>query len=193
VRPVVVFWFLSLCPGMILVRYLRLKEPVIEWTFALALSIIINATMTAIQVYAGKWSPTDMLSILIAFSLIGATVQLTKMETAIDNKVYPIIKALKELIKWGLVIKGNQTRGLPQLESSLYHWDCNILMMGFYSGKNLPKTPFYRELMSKLMPEVARTRKKGMLKLPLARIDGIANRGTLDTMSFIPKLNNTEA
>ncbi len=31
VRPAIVFWFLIVCPGMVLVRFLRLKEPAIEW------------------------------------------------------------------------------------------------------------------------------------------------------------------
>src|SRR6266516_4986351 len=38
VRPIVVLWFLFVCPGMVVIRFLRLKEPVVEWTIALALS-----------------------------------------------------------------------------------------------------------------------------------------------------------
>ena len=42
-RPLIVFWFLFICPGMVLVRFLRLKEPVAEWTLAIALSFAIDA------------------------------------------------------------------------------------------------------------------------------------------------------
>lgn len=82
VRPVVVFWFLLVCPGMMVVHLLQLKEPVAEWTLALALSFAIDAIVATIQLYAGKWSPTGTLSILIGFSLIGATVQLTQKVSA---------------------------------------------------------------------------------------------------------------
>src|SRR2546426_2888543 len=43
IRPIIVFWFLCICPGMVLVRFLRLSEPVVEWTLAVALSFAIDA------------------------------------------------------------------------------------------------------------------------------------------------------
>jgi zinc ribbon protein len=75
-RPIVVFWFLFVCPGMVLVRFLRLNEPIVEWTLALALSFAIDAIVAGILLYAGRWSPTGILSILIGLSLCGAIVQL---------------------------------------------------------------------------------------------------------------------
>ncbi len=74
--PIVVFWFLFVCPGMVLVRFLRLNEPIVEWTLALALSFAIDAIVAGILLYAGRWSPTGILSILIGLSLCGAIVQL---------------------------------------------------------------------------------------------------------------------
>ncbi|MFL5654295.1 MAG: hypothetical protein ACJ8CB_08975, partial [Ktedonobacteraceae bacterium] len=53
VRPVVVFWFLFVCPGMVVIRFLRLKELVVEWTLALALSFSIDAIIAGLQLYAG--------------------------------------------------------------------------------------------------------------------------------------------
>jgi hypothetical protein len=79
VRPIIAFWFLFVCPGMVLVRFLRLKEPVVEWTLALALSFAIDAIVAGVQLYAGRWSPAGTLSILIGLSLCGAIVQLTPM------------------------------------------------------------------------------------------------------------------
>jgi uncharacterized membrane protein len=76
IRPFIAFWFLIICPGMVLVRFLRLKEPVMEWSLALALSFAIDALVAGTQMYAGKWSPTATLSILIALCLCGAIVQL---------------------------------------------------------------------------------------------------------------------
>src|SRR5438445_415530 len=75
IRPIIVFWFLVVCPGMVLVRFLRLKEPVVEWTLALALSFAIDAIVAGVQLYAGRWSPTGTLSILIGLCLGGAFVQ----------------------------------------------------------------------------------------------------------------------
>ncbi len=76
VRPAIVFWFLLFCPGMVLVRFFRLKNPVMEWTLALALSVTIDGLVASIQLYAGLWSPAGTLSILIGLSLCGAIVQL---------------------------------------------------------------------------------------------------------------------
>jgi hypothetical protein len=74
-RPIIVFWFLFVCPGMVVVRFLRLKEPIAEWTLALALSFSIDATVAGIQLYVGRWSPTGTLIILIGLSLGGAFLQ----------------------------------------------------------------------------------------------------------------------
>jgi hypothetical protein len=77
IRPYIVFWFLVVCPGMVLVRFLRLKEPVVEWTLALALSFAIDALVVGIQLYAGRWSPTTTLGILIGICLGGAIMQIS--------------------------------------------------------------------------------------------------------------------
>lgn len=76
IRPIIVFWFLAVCPGMVFVRFLRLKEPVVEWTLALALSFSIDALVAGTLLYARMWSPTAIFGILIAFTLGGAIVQL---------------------------------------------------------------------------------------------------------------------
>jgi uncharacterized membrane protein len=76
VRPAIVFWFICFCPGMVLVRFLRLKEPLIEWTLAFALSLAVDALVASIQLYTGTWSPTVTLSILIGLSLGGTIIQL---------------------------------------------------------------------------------------------------------------------
>ena len=81
VRPIIVIWFLFICPGMVLVRFLRLKEPVVEWTLALALSFSIDAIMAGIQLYAGRWSPTETLVILISLCIGGAIMQIAMGRT----------------------------------------------------------------------------------------------------------------
>lgn len=75
-RPIIVMWFLFICPGTAPVRLLSLNEPVVEWTLIITLSLVIDAIVAGIQLYAGRWSPTLTLEILIAVSLAGAIVQL---------------------------------------------------------------------------------------------------------------------
>ncbi len=90
VRPALVFWFLFVCPGMMVVRFLHLKELVVEWTLALALSFAIDALVAGIQLYAGKWSPTGTLSILIGLSLGGAIVQLVASTISVPNLLHTV-------------------------------------------------------------------------------------------------------
>ena len=75
-RPIVVMWFLFICPGMMLVRFLSLNQLVVEWVLALVLSLAINAIVSGIVLYAGKWSPATILSIIIGLCLAGAITQL---------------------------------------------------------------------------------------------------------------------
>jgi hypothetical protein len=79
-QPIIVMWFLFVCPGMVLVRFLRLSEPVSEWTLAIALSLAIDAIVAGIQMYAGLWSPPATLAILIGFCLVGAIAQIAQLE-----------------------------------------------------------------------------------------------------------------
>lgn len=76
VRPFIVLWFLFVCPGMALVRFFRLEELVVEWILALALSFAVDAIVAGILLYAGRWSPTATLEILMGISLGGAIIQI---------------------------------------------------------------------------------------------------------------------
>jgi hypothetical protein len=87
VRPVIVMWFLFVCPGMAVTRLLNLKEVIAEWALALALSFSIDAIIASILLYAGMWSPSGILVLLMAFccccvigqALIGAMRILDKL------------------------------------------------------------------------------------------------------------------
>lgn len=79
-RPIIVMWFLFVCPGMVLIRFFRLDEPVAEWTLAIALSLAIDAIVAGIQMYAGRWFPAGTLGILIGLCLIGAIIQMGKLK-----------------------------------------------------------------------------------------------------------------
>ncbi len=76
-RPLVMAWFLFVCPGMMLIRFLRLESAVVEWTLGIAVSLTLAALLASIQLYASLWSPTATLDILIGLCVVGALVQLT--------------------------------------------------------------------------------------------------------------------
>jgi hypothetical protein len=76
-RPLLAFWFLLVCPGMAFVRLLRIKEGFAVWTLAIALSLALDAIVAGAMLYAGFWSPTTGLLILVGITLVGVGIQFT--------------------------------------------------------------------------------------------------------------------
>lgn len=74
--PLILLCFLSICPGMALVRFLYLQEPIAEWTLTVAVSLTLDALVASIQLYSGHWSPVMTLNILIWICIAGAFGQL---------------------------------------------------------------------------------------------------------------------
>ncbi len=72
---VVMAWFLLVCPGMTVVRFLNLREPATEWALAIALSVAIDGLMATIALFAGLWFPPGILGVLIAICIIGSIAQ----------------------------------------------------------------------------------------------------------------------
>lgn len=75
VRVVFVLWFLLACPGMMLVRFFHLGEPVFEWVVAIALSLAVDSFVAGILLYSGRWSPASTFAILLAFTIGGVLFQ----------------------------------------------------------------------------------------------------------------------
>ena len=71
VRSVIVLWFLLVCPGMVLMRFVHLREPIFEWTLAVALSLAVDALVAGILLYAGRWSPPGAFAILLGLTVGG--------------------------------------------------------------------------------------------------------------------------
>jgi len=78
-RPIILAWFLFVCPGMMLIRFFQLKEPTIEWTLAIAMSLVIDVAITSIQMYSDNWSPPITLAIIITICIIGVFVQIIQI------------------------------------------------------------------------------------------------------------------
>ena len=88
-RPIVVMWFLLFCPGMMLVRFLRLNQAEVEWMLALALSLSIDAIVSGVVLYTGLWSPAAILTIIMCFTLVGAITQLAMLNLKSSRWGYP--------------------------------------------------------------------------------------------------------
>jgi hypothetical protein len=69
---VVVAWFLCACPGMMLARFLRLREPLMQWTLAITLSFAADTLVGCLAILLGRWSPTGIISLLVIATAVGA-------------------------------------------------------------------------------------------------------------------------
>jgi hypothetical protein len=78
-RAVIVLWFLAVCPGMAIVRLLRLGEGWVEWTVAVALSLALDALVAAGMLFAGRWAPEAGLIILTGLTLLGVVLGLAQL------------------------------------------------------------------------------------------------------------------
>jgi len=74
-RPFVALWFLLLCPGMALVRLLRVGAIAVELSLAIALSLALDTLVAGVMIYTGTWAPERGLIVLIAISVLGAALQ----------------------------------------------------------------------------------------------------------------------
>lgn len=75
-RAWIALWFLLICPGMAFVRLLNLNDRLTELTFAIALSLAMDATTAMIMLYAQVWSPAAILIALAGQSVVGAMLQI---------------------------------------------------------------------------------------------------------------------
>jgi hypothetical protein len=71
----VVLWFVLVCPGMALVRLLRLADPVAELGIGIALSAALATLVSGALLYAGAASPRATLAILATATVGGAVAQ----------------------------------------------------------------------------------------------------------------------
>jgi hypothetical protein len=74
-QPLAAGWFLLICPGMALIRPLRLA-PLEEATLALAASITLVTLTALLLLMSGAWSPRSGLTILLAVAVGGAGAEL---------------------------------------------------------------------------------------------------------------------
>jgi uncharacterized membrane protein len=76
VRSVLVAAFVLVCPGLALVRLLRLEEPLFELTLGIALSLALAGLVSVALLYAHAWSPGKGLAILAVIAFGGSAFEL---------------------------------------------------------------------------------------------------------------------
>ena len=76
VRPLVAVVFLAICPGLSLVRLLRLRSPALEWLLGISLSLALDMLVAEALLYTGLWSATAALLTLMTLTIVGASVDL---------------------------------------------------------------------------------------------------------------------
>jgi uncharacterized membrane protein len=75
-RGALALWFLLICPGLALVRLLRIGGILIEWMLTITVSIALDTGVATVMVYAGQWSPNRGLAVLAVITVAGAVLQL---------------------------------------------------------------------------------------------------------------------
>lgn len=76
VRAPVVLTFLLICPGLAIVRFLRISDVATEWSIAVALSFSLDGLVALIQAYTTTWNPTTALLVLTGITLAAIAIDL---------------------------------------------------------------------------------------------------------------------
>ena len=75
-QPLLVGWFLLVCPGMAFVPMLRVGSPLLELALGVAVSLGLGVVVGQVMVFTDTWSPLGGLLVLSVVTLVGAAVQL---------------------------------------------------------------------------------------------------------------------
>lgn len=71
VRGPITVWFIAFCPGMAVVRLLRLDDPIAEVMLAFALSLALAGLVPSVFLYLDAWSAGWSLAVLVAITAVG--------------------------------------------------------------------------------------------------------------------------
>lgn len=84
-RALVAVVYLLVVPGWAVVSLLRIDEPAVEWTLALAVSITLGTVVAQGLVWAGWWSLGAALGVLAAVTTPALLVQLARPLPAVAS------------------------------------------------------------------------------------------------------------
>jgi len=74
-RPLLALWFLLVCPGMAVIHIFDVKNTLLEWVLALALSISLSGIISTLQIYTRAWSPNFTMWVLLGITLVSVVIQ----------------------------------------------------------------------------------------------------------------------
>jgi len=77
-RPIAVLWFMLVCPGMALVRLLRLSDATTELAIAVALSLALDTLVAGVLIYAGSANFDVSFAVLLAITMLAVTVDVAR-------------------------------------------------------------------------------------------------------------------
>jgi hypothetical protein len=103
VRPLLIFLFIFICPGMAVVRFLHLKEVIDKFALATALSFSIDGLVAGIYLYTNHWSPADILITLAIISIVAVIVELTNAHVFVYQHVV-LVQRFGALLSHPLII-----------------------------------------------------------------------------------------
>lgn len=76
VQPVLVLWFVLVCPGLALVGLVRPRSPLFALTLSIAVSCALAVVVAQALLFAGTWSPVAGLVVLAALTTTAVGVDL---------------------------------------------------------------------------------------------------------------------
>jgi hypothetical protein len=79
-RAAVVLAFVVVCPGMALVRLLRLGDALTELFLAVVVSLALAALVASIYLYLGMWRPRLSLLVIVAVALAAVLADLLRTD-----------------------------------------------------------------------------------------------------------------
>jgi hypothetical protein len=82
VRTLLTVWVLGVCPGLAVIGVIGLRDPWIEVTLVVALSLALDVIVAGALTYTVGWSPDVAMAILLTVSLVGAVIQGRQPRTA---------------------------------------------------------------------------------------------------------------
>ncbi|BCL81636.1 hypothetical protein ccbrp13_41010 [Ktedonobacteria bacterium brp13] len=86
-RPLVMMVFLFICPGMALIRFLRLRERASKLALALAVSFSVDGLIAGAYLYSHHWSPLGIMNTLALISIVAVIVEVTNVHVALYQHI----------------------------------------------------------------------------------------------------------
>jgi hypothetical protein len=85
-RPVLVFVFIVLGPGLAVTGFLRLRDPVTELAIAIPLSLALDLAVAGVMTLSSAWRPDAGLVVSVLITVVALALQLRSSSQVIDGQ-----------------------------------------------------------------------------------------------------------